>query len=49
MNRHYSYTVWGVGIEIDNNVKREEIEALVKQMMEGEANEKQGFAVEEGS
>ena len=28
MNRQYSYTVWGVGMEIDNNAKREEIEAL---------------------
>lgn len=28
--------VWGVGLEIDNSVARDEVEVLVREMMEGE-------------
>ncbi|ERN09324.1 hypothetical protein AMTR_s00427p00007990, partial [Amborella trichopoda] len=27
---------WGIGMEINNDVKREEVKALVRQLMEGE-------------
>jgi hypothetical protein len=36
MNCRYSCNEWGVGMQIDNNVKREEVEMLVKELMEGE-------------
>ncbi|PKU84724.1 7-deoxyloganetin glucosyltransferase-like [Dendrobium catenatum] len=32
----YSCTDWGVGMEIDNNVKREEVEGMIREMMAGE-------------
>ncbi|KAJ8648061.1 hypothetical protein MRB53_001084 [Persea americana] len=32
----YACTKWGIGMEIDNNVKREEVEGLVREMMEGD-------------
>ncbi|EEF32261.1 UDP-glucuronosyltransferase, putative [Ricinus communis] len=35
-NCRYSCNEWGVGMEIDNNVKRDEVEKLVKELMEGE-------------
>ncbi|KAF8406029.1 hypothetical protein HHK36_008109 [Tetracentron sinense] len=35
-NCRYACTVWGIGMEIVNDVKREEIEILVKEMMDGE-------------
>ncbi|RWR79285.1 7-deoxyloganetin glucosyltransferase [Cinnamomum micranthum f. kanehirae] len=35
-NCRYACTEWGIGMEIDNNVKREEVEGLVREMMEGE-------------
>uniref|UniRef100_A0A6N2KTD7 Anthocyanidin 3-O-glucosyltransferase n=1 Tax=Salix viminalis TaxID=40686 RepID=A0A6N2KTD7_SALVM len=35
MNCRYSCKEWGVGMQIDNNVKREEVEMLVKELMEG--------------
>ncbi|KAL6964267.1 7-deoxyloganetin glucosyltransferase [Sarracenia purpurea var. burkii] len=31
-----SCTEWGIGLEIDNDVKREEVEKLVRELMEGE-------------
>lgn len=34
-NCRYSCTEWGVGMEIDNDVKRDEVEKLVKELMEG--------------
>eukprot|EP00258_Populus_trichocarpa_P012566 XP_002322563.2 7-deoxyloganetin glucosyltransferase isoform X1 [Populus trichocarpa] len=47
MNCRYSCNEWGVGMEIDNNVKREEVEMLVKELMEGEKGEKmRGKAME---
>ncbi|XP_044475056.1 7-deoxyloganetin glucosyltransferase-like [Mangifera indica] len=35
-NCRYSCKEWGVGMEIDNDVKRDEVEALVREVMEGE-------------
>ncbi|GMI90963.1 ARABIDOPSIS THALIANA UDP-GLUCOSYL TRANSFERASE 85A1 [Hibiscus trionum] len=35
-NCWYSCTKWGVGMEIDNDVKRDEVESLVREIMEGE-------------
>ncbi|XVF36693.1 hypothetical protein REPUB_Repub19eG0079500 [Reevesia pubescens] len=32
----YSCTKWGIGMEIDSNVKRDEVESLVRELMEGE-------------
>jgi UDP:flavonoid glycosyltransferase YjiC (YdhE family) len=47
MNCRYSCNEWGVGMEIDNNVKREEVEMLVKELMEGEKGDKmRGKAME---
>ncbi|KAL6294654.1 hypothetical protein ACE6H2_002796 [Prunus campanulata] len=36
VNCRYASTTWGVGLEIDSDVKREGVEALVREMMEGE-------------
>ncbi|KAI3835909.1 hypothetical protein MKW92_025545 [Papaver armeniacum] len=35
-NCKYSCVDWGIGMEIDNNVKRNEVEKLVRELMEGE-------------
>nr|BAG80542.1 glycosyltransferase [Lycium barbarum] len=35
-NCWFSVTKWGVGMEIDNNVKRDEVESLVRELMVGE-------------
>ncbi|XVE93152.1 hypothetical protein REPUB_Repub01dG0165500 [Reevesia pubescens] len=35
-NCRYACTEWDVGMEIDNNVKRDEVEKLVRELMEGE-------------
>ncbi|RWR79291.1 7-deoxyloganetin glucosyltransferase [Cinnamomum micranthum f. kanehirae] len=35
-NCRYACTEWGIGMEIDNNVKRDEVEGLVREMMEGD-------------
>ncbi|ERN14685.1 7-deoxyloganetin glucosyltransferase [Amborella trichopoda] len=35
-NCFFACTEWGVGMEIDNNVKREEVEAQVRELMKGE-------------
>ncbi|KAI3901215.1 hypothetical protein MKW92_053776 [Papaver armeniacum] len=35
-NCRYACKHWGIGMEIDNNVKRNEVEELVKELMEGE-------------
>ena len=40
MNCRYSCNEWGVGMEIDSNVKREGVEMLVKELMEGGEGEK---------
>lgn len=36
VNCRYACTTWGIGLEISSNVKREELEGLVREMMEGE-------------
>ena len=35
-NCRYSCREWGIGMEIDNNVKRVEVEKLVRELMDGE-------------
>ncbi|RZC53875.1 hypothetical protein C5167_012737 [Papaver somniferum] len=35
-NCRYACKHWGIGMEIDNNVKRDEVEELVKELMEGD-------------
>ncbi|XP_060173248.1 7-deoxyloganetin glucosyltransferase-like [Lycium barbarum] len=35
-NCWFSVTKWGIGMEIDNNVKRDEVESLVTELMVGE-------------
>ncbi|KAF8411200.1 hypothetical protein HHK36_003744 [Tetracentron sinense] len=35
-NCRYACKEWGIGMEIDNNVRREEVERLVRELMEGE-------------
>ncbi|KAK4491204.1 hypothetical protein RD792_001936 [Penstemon davidsonii] len=35
-NCKYSCVEWEIGMEIDNNVKRDEVEVMVKELMEGE-------------
>ncbi|KAJ4965000.1 hypothetical protein NE237_016849 [Protea cynaroides] len=35
-NCRYSCSHWGIGTEIDNNVKRDEVEKLVRELMEGD-------------
>ncbi|PKA49105.1 UDP-glycosyltransferase 85A2 [Apostasia shenzhenica] len=35
-NCRYACTEWGVGMEINNNVKREDVKGLIKEMMGGE-------------
>jgi len=47
INCSYAGSEWGVGMEIDNKVKREEVEKLVRELMEGEKGEKmRGKAME---
>jgi UDP:flavonoid glycosyltransferase YjiC (YdhE family) len=36
INCRYSCTEWGIGMEIDNNVKRDDVEKLVRELMEGD-------------
>lgn len=35
-NCRYACTTWGIGMEVNYDVKRDEVEVLVKEMMEGE-------------
>ncbi|KAK7246743.1 hypothetical protein RIF29_41613 [Crotalaria pallida] len=39
-NCRYICNEWGIGMEIDSNVKREEVEKLVNELMEGEKGKK---------
>lgn len=39
-NCRYSCVEWGMGLEIDNNVKRDEVEVLVKELMDSEKGKK---------
>ncbi|XP_009377948.1 7-deoxyloganetin glucosyltransferase-like [Pyrus x bretschneideri] len=40
MDCHYTCNEWGIGMEISNDVKRREVEKLVKELMEGEKGKK---------
>ncbi|XP_047336811.1 7-deoxyloganetin glucosyltransferase-like [Impatiens glandulifera] len=46
-NCRYSCVEWGIGMEIDNDVKREKVEMLVKEMMEGEKGKEMKMKVME--
>ncbi|KAL5992502.1 hypothetical protein ACLOJK_013421 [Asimina triloba] len=35
-NCRYACTEWGIGMEIDNDVKRDEVQSLVRELMDGE-------------
>ncbi|GFZ09737.1 hypothetical protein Acr_21g0003360 [Actinidia rufa] len=39
-NCRFTCTEWGVGMEIDNDVKRDEIDKLVRELMEGDKGKK---------
>ncbi|GMP46245.1 hypothetical protein CsSME_00014476 [Camellia sinensis var. sinensis] len=39
-NCRYTCTEWEVGMEIDNNVKRDDVEKLIREFMEGEKGKK---------
>lgn len=46
-NCRYACTKWGIGVEVDHDVKRSNIEDLVKEMMEGEEGQRmRGNALE---
>ncbi|CAK9163137.1 unnamed protein product [Ilex paraguariensis] len=40
INCRYACTEWGVGLEIDNDMKRDEVEKLVRELMDGEKGKK---------
>ncbi|KAF3435044.1 hypothetical protein FNV43_RR22131 [Rhamnella rubrinervis] len=40
INCRYSCTEWGIGMEIDSNVTRDEVKKLVRELMEGEKGRK---------
>ncbi|CAL9013434.1 unnamed protein product [Prunus brigantina] len=40
MDCRYTCNEWGIGMEISNDVKRDEVEKLVKELMEGEKGKK---------
>lgn len=46
-NCHYSCTKWGVGMEINHDVKRDEVAQVVKEMMEGERGKKMRVKAQE--
>ncbi|PQQ05159.1 7-deoxyloganetin glucosyltransferase-like [Prunus yedoensis var. nudiflora] len=39
-NCHYTCKEWGIGMEINNDVKRDDVEKLVRELMEGEKGKK---------
>ncbi|CAN6707883.1 unnamed protein product [Malus baccata var. baccata] len=39
-NCYYTCNEWGIGMEIDNDVKRDEVEKLVRELVEGEKGKK---------
>ena len=39
-NCRYMCNEWEVGMEIDNNVKRDEVEKLIRELMEGDKGKK---------
>ena len=46
-NCRYCCTEWGIGMEVDSDVKREEIEKQVKELMEGEKGKEMRNRAEE--
>ncbi|KAK4271265.1 hypothetical protein QN277_019981 [Acacia crassicarpa] len=46
-NCRYACKDWGIGVEIDNNVKREEVEKVVNELMDGEMGKKMRQKVSE--
>ncbi|KAI4296378.1 hypothetical protein L6164_036341 [Bauhinia variegata] len=47
INCRYACKEWGIGMEIDNNVKREEVEMLVNELMVGQKGKKMKHKVME--
>ncbi|CAL8138660.1 unnamed protein product [Prunus armeniaca] len=47
MNCLYSCNEWGISMEISNDVKRDEVERLVKELMEGAKGKKMKNRVKE--
>ncbi|KAK4417067.1 7-deoxyloganetin glucosyltransferase [Sesamum alatum] len=47
MNYRYSCTKWGIGMEINHDVKRNEVAELVKEMMEGKKGKKMRMKAQE--
>ncbi|KAK9937753.1 hypothetical protein M0R45_014524 [Rubus argutus] len=39
-NSYYTCNEWGIGMEINSNVKRDNVEKLVRELMEGEKGKK---------
>ncbi|KAK6150396.1 hypothetical protein DH2020_015328 [Rehmannia glutinosa] len=46
-NCHYSCAKWGIGMEIDSDVKRDEVGEIVKEMIEGDKGKKMRFRAQE--
>ncbi|XP_026437897.1 7-deoxyloganetin glucosyltransferase-like [Papaver somniferum] len=46
-NCRYSCAHWGIGMEIDNNVKRDEVEKLVRELMDGDKGKEMKIKVME--
>ncbi|EXB38440.1 UDP-glycosyltransferase 85A1 [Morus notabilis] len=46
-NCHFACTAWGIGVEVNNDVKSDEVAAIVKKMMEGDKGEKLREKVQE--
>ena len=49
INYKYTCNEWNIGIEIDNDVKKEKVENLVRELMEGskgQENEDKGYGME---
>ncbi|KAK9088792.1 hypothetical protein Scep_027874 [Stephania cephalantha] len=47
MNCRYCCNGWDIGMETDNNVKRAEVESLVRKLMEGDKGKQMKCKVEE--
>ncbi|TXG52767.1 hypothetical protein EZV62_021936 [Acer yangbiense] len=46
-NCRYTCNEWGIGMEIDNNVKRDEVESLVRELMDGDKGKEMKLKVQE--
>ncbi|XP_039115499.1 7-deoxyloganetin glucosyltransferase-like [Dioscorea cayenensis subsp. rotundata] len=38
-NCHYACSEWGIGMEIENNAKRDEVEGMIRELMDGDKGE----------